>query len=188
FSLLKNRIASGNTNYLGICAGGNLGCQNINIKYRNSYAVIVDNDPAHPVRTLDLLAVKAFAPTYSDVGKEGKMARISDRYSNDPYYVYWNQGSNFSTRQRDVEILATYDDVLDKPAAVVHGKYGLGHVILTAVHPEVDSEAIHLLMPEESCRNVTDSMPEEELAVSQDRQTLLLSSIFEKLGIRAIAS
>ncbi|HBC3374053.1 TPA: hypothetical protein KDY48_004313 [Vibrio parahaemolyticus] len=43
-------------------------------------------------------------------------------------------------------ILATFDELPDKPAAVVYGQYGKGDWLLSSTHPEYNKEAIELLI------------------------------------------
>lgn len=135
-------------NYLGICAGGYYGANNIEFSKGTDLEVIEK-------RELDFYPGKVIGPVlakYVYNSLEGaRAAHIKWGEGNLPLVVYYNGGGYFAkpTKYSNVTVLARFEDHPNKPAAIVKCQVGKGTAILSGVHFEysstlLDKEDIYL--------------------------------------------
>ena len=57
-------------------------------------------------------------------------------------HIYYNGGSAFldAEKLKNIEIVARYEELRVRPAAVIKTRFGLGRVVLSGVHGEVGAE------------------------------------------------
>lgn len=122
--------------YFGICAGGYYGCAKIEFEKGFPLEVVEK-------RELKFFPGIARGSAYGG-GKfcyrTGKGSRIASLMlpSKIDSAAYFKGGCVFVDAQdyKNVEILASYHDIPDMPAAAVLCKVGLGQAVLSGVHPE----------------------------------------------------
>ena len=140
--LIKDYVANGGC-YLGICAGAYLACETTHWAKDQPFEIITQNE-------LDFFAGIAQGP----ISKFGK----GDNYnSTKPCVVtltikdkhvkslYLGGCAFIPNDKNNHQVLATFDQLKDKPAAIVQGQYKKGSWLLCSTHPEYDHEAIALM-------------------------------------------
>jgi glutamine amidotransferase-like uncharacterized protein len=140
---IREKVVYGRWNYLGFCAGANMGSRNFS-SLSDSYRA----NKLNPAYLLNLLNVDSKHNFYlhndenttrlSIVNYPGKAAKI--RVGTNIFPLYWNQGSIFDIRNAgNIEVIGRYEDVDGRPPAIIAGSCGLGKVVLSHVHPEIDA-------------------------------------------------
>ncbi len=131
--------------YLGICGGGYYACARTEFAKGHALEVCRDGE-------LDFFPGTAIGPAYgaeefqynSQAGAH--LAPISwiDNETFKTYTTYYNGGCYFANADRfeHSNILATYDELPNHPAAIIECQYGKGKALLTGVHPEYSYRAI----------------------------------------------
>lgn len=127
------RFVESGGKYLGLCAGGYYGAQRVEFELGYPLEVIGD-------RELAFFPGVARGPAYGngqfayDTENGARIAQLSWGDSRS----YFNGGCYFVDAEShpDVEVLARYSDLEEKPVAVISCKVGEGKAILSGVHPE----------------------------------------------------
>ena len=121
-------------NYLGICAGAYYAAANTIFEKDTALAI-------HDKGSLYLYPGDAVGPAYGtgkfqyDADTGAQIAEIC--YQNRIYQIYYNGGCYFAASERKTNILAQYNNIETKPAAIVECTVGAGRAILTGVHVEI---------------------------------------------------
>lgn len=131
--------------YLGICAGA---------YYASATTEFARNQPLEVIchGPLNFFPGIASGPVYRDeifsYEKHGgaKLAKIS-YLADQPvqtYPIYYHGGCQFVTAEQhpNVEIVACYEDLAEKPAAIIRCQVGRGFVVLSGVHIEYSYQGI----------------------------------------------
>ena len=127
-------------NYLGIGAGAYFGSAKVEFELGTEIEV---NEPME----LHLFPGIAYGALYKRAFKynseSGTSAAKIEIFGDTDLNLYYNGGCAFRNAESfpNVEVLAKYGDVEDKPAAVIKTFVGKGKVILSGVHCEVGSKA-----------------------------------------------
>ncbi|TXR53854.1 BPL-N domain-containing protein [Reinekea thalattae] len=165
--LIKSYVERGGR-YLGICGGAYMACKTTKWAQGLPHEIITENElgffpgaaigPVEPFgrgdnynqtdahlvtleyqgKPIDSLYLGGCiflpdAPTCSDkISHEASDDRVSDDKKN-------------NDKIRGYEILASFADLPEKPAAIVAGQYGQGLWLLCSTHPEYDNQAIELV-------------------------------------------
>lgn len=134
---IQDYVAAGG-NFLGICAGS---------YYSGTYVIFAQATPIEVIgpRPLGLFQgiVKGpiLAPYYYGSHKGASAAVVATLYSKDAKdcYVYYNGGGYFvdAENRADTAVIASYTN---GKAAIIKCNYGLGNVVLSAVHLEYDPD------------------------------------------------
>jgi biotin--protein ligase len=121
--------------YLGLCAGAYFGADAIEFE-KGGRLEVVDK------RSLEFFPGRAVGPAYgpgkysyeSDAGVEA--AKIS--WKGEECFAYFNGGCYFDAANRypNVEVLSSYTNLEERPAAIVECKLGKGKALLSGVHIE----------------------------------------------------
>lgn len=124
--------------YLGICAGSYYGCKSIEF------------DIGHPLEVQEERELKFYpgiarGPAYGygtfkyENESSAHLAPLILHPEGKRVYSYYNGGCYFveDSLYTHIEVMARYDDIINKPAAIIRCKVGLGQAILCGVHPEV---------------------------------------------------
>ena len=139
-SVLKDKIYNG-WNYLGICCGASLACRKITVDY--------DRGDSEKVRVvynggefgiLGLLNI--------DIEMKSTLTEIPEiapiKLDDKNFDVYWQAGGKFiipKEESANYKIIARYRNENEDPA-IIFGKYGKGRVVVSCVHPEIDSTSL----------------------------------------------
>ena len=165
-------------NFLGICAGGYYGANNIEFAKGTELEVIGK-------RELSFYPGKAIGPILANYvynSHEGaRAARLKWHQSNLPIVtVYYNGGGYFSesNKYNNVTVLAQYEDHPKKPAAIVKMKIGNGTAILSGVHFEYAYQ--HL---DEKDKYLHSIIP--ELKQSNKQRHLLVTQLLKEFNLEA---
>jgi glutamine amidotransferase-like uncharacterized protein len=128
--------------YLGICAGAYYACAQTEWRQeRDEVALAVENELA--LCPLTAKGPIAALPCFS-MGEEIPVQITgieSDGQRHD--VLYWG-GPLFYDVDDNIEILARYSDIPDKPPAIIAGRFGKGRYILSSPHIEYTSETFNL--------------------------------------------
>ncbi len=134
---IKEYVEKGG-NYLGICAGAYYASREVQFAVGTPLEVVGK-------RELSFFSGVAKGPIlasyYYNSNRGTRAARI--KISNDKLKhatLFYNGGPAFipDSKQHNVEVIARYEDLPNKPAAIIKTNVGSGNVILTAVHFEYD--------------------------------------------------
>jgi len=136
---IKQYVQSGG-NYLGFCAGAYYGCATILFE-KNSPLEIRAN------RELAFYPGSAIGPAYGNGYhyQDERAARIAPLKCNAKTTAsYYNGGCYFSDTQshQSINVIATYADIPDCPAAIIECSVGNGKALLCGVHPEYSAKTI----------------------------------------------
>jgi len=140
------RFVENGGSYLGICAGAYFACNSIEFEKGSALEVCGE-------RSLSFFPGVAQGPAYgknrySYDGLQGlEAANIS--WKNEAFHAYFNGGCHFvkADQYDHVKVLSSYLDLCDNPAAVISCKVGHGMAILTGVHLEYNTTALHRQNP-----------------------------------------
>lgn len=132
--------------YLGLCAGAYFAAHSIEFEKGGPFEVCAKRD-------LEFYPGLAKGSAYgsnkycSDSEAGAEAALVSWKQS--PGFVYFNGGCVFVDAHQypNVEVLATYCDLKDDPAAIVSCTYGKGRALLSGVHVEWDSSLLNRESP-----------------------------------------
>lgn len=131
----------GGGNYLGICAGAYYGCAQVEFEKGQALEVVGS-------RELAFFPGTACGPAYglnqfryeTEAGARiAKLQTPSQQFS-----AYYNGGCSFEKAEEmpQVAVLARFQDIAEKPAAIVACTVGKGCAILSGVHPEYSAESV----------------------------------------------
>jgi biotin---protein ligase len=121
--------------YLGICAGGYYGSKEIEFEKGCPLQVC-------GLRELGFFPGKAVGPAYGKrlfrYENQGGARAAPIAWEQGISSVYFHGGCFFQDAEKfpNVEVLATYSDLPNQPAACILSQYGRGMALLTGVHPE----------------------------------------------------
>lgn len=137
--LIRTFISQGGS-YLGICAGAYYGAREVVFEKGGPLEVVGS-------RELCFFPGAAVGPAYGlgqfDYKKPAGARTASLQSAHGSISIYYNGGCFFRNAHcfpAHVDILASYNDVPESPAAVVACRVGRGRVILSGVHPEMEAE------------------------------------------------
>lgn len=134
---IRNYVEHGGK-YLGICAGG---------YYASREAQFAVGTPLEVVGPRELAFFPgvakgpALAPYYYNSNRGARAARIIITDGKLKHAtVFFNGGGEFipDPNQKNIEVIASYEDLPQQPAAIVKIKIGSGTAVLTGVHFEYD--------------------------------------------------
>ncbi|MDP2572163.1 BPL-N domain-containing protein [Vibrio penaeicida] len=145
-TLIKDYVANGGF-YLGICAGAYMACARTLWAKNSPFEIETSNELAFfngtaegPIECFG--AGDNFNNTKPNVVSLNVLQGSNTLLQSSLYMG----GSLFKAKpDEDVDILATFADLPNTPAAVIKGKFGKGRYILSSTHPEYDAEAIDLM-------------------------------------------
>lgn len=162
--------------YLGLCAGAYFAADLIEFEKGGHHQVLGK-------RTLELYPGLARGPAYglgkysyeSDQGVEA--ARIS--WAGEECVTYFNGGCLFENPDQfpHVQVLSSYVDLNEKPAAVVSCKIGKGEAILSGVHLEFSASFLTRSTP-----RMQHLIPLLESAEEKRRE--IFRALLKRLGLR----
>ncbi len=140
--LIYDYVKNGGS-YLGICAGAYFGSSYVEFD-KNQKLEVLGN------RELSFFKGKAIGPAFgpntfkykSQFG--AREAKISFQPLKKCFRVCHNGGCYFEEDKlnNDIEVIARYEEIENKPAAIIKCKIGKGIAILSGVHFEFDSSSI----------------------------------------------
>jgi biotin--protein ligase len=162
--------------FLGICAGAYYGSAFIEFEKGTNLEVIAS-------RELCFFPGKAQGPVYGlgtfDYYKQ-KGARIASlKLDSETLASYYHGGCAFLGEENNpnVSIIAQYDDLNEKPPAIVHCSVGLGRAVLCGVHPEYS--AYHERTSKHLCSPLFSALQEIET-----KRRILFVRILKELSIK----
>lgn len=131
-------FVGGGGHYLGICAGAYFASGRV--VFEKGTEMEVDED-----RDLKFFPGTAFGTMFKGFvynSEEGAHAVNLGDHGDGPVVVYYNGGCCFQAPELydGVTVVARYEDLADKPAAVIKTGYGGGSVLLSGPHWEVGAE------------------------------------------------
>ena len=136
--------------FLGSCAGANYASASMSIT-DPQMGHIKDFAGEFGGRFLHLLPIHAKSPAYSvkamgtTTVDNSRRISVHVESSKEMVEVIWNEGSTFAPLpgcETAVTLEASYTDIAGRPACAYSGKFGLGNVVITAVHPELIEDSI----------------------------------------------
>jgi glutamine amidotransferase-like uncharacterized protein len=162
--------------YLGLCAGAYFAAHSIEFEKGCSLEVCGERD----LRMYPGLAKGAaygsnkYSPYNTEAGAEA--ALIS--WGKTPHFVYFNGGCFFVKPEAypTVEVLATYSDLKEDPAAIVCCQFGKGKALLSGVHFEFSAHALNKESP--YLKRIIPLLEKGE-----ERRRELMRAMLQKLGI-----
>ena len=133
--LIKNYVESGGS-YLGICAGAYYGATALEWAKGDGEFAICDT------RELAFTDATAIGPIYSYI-QEHDFSKSWDglcqlSYNGQSFKAMYRGGCYFENA-KDADVIARYDDLTDKPAAIIGKDFGRGRVVLSGPHIELRS-------------------------------------------------
>ncbi|MGA8163783.1 MAG: BPL-N domain-containing protein [Waddliaceae bacterium] len=164
--------------YLGLCAGGYYGCSSV--EFEMGYPLEVVGK-----RELAFFPGIARGPAYgsnqfSYENESGSRAAYVDWVGREkavlPCILYFNGGCEFVdvARYPNTEVLAHYQDIPNRPAAIIQCEIGKGRAILSGVHPEYPSSFLEAL--QENALDLTSRLREIE-----ECRTFVFTAILHRL-------
>ena len=146
---IVNYVKAGG-NYLGICAGAYYGSTTTEFEKDHPLQLILDGP-------LNFFPGKAVGPAYGP-GKfqynrqiGARLAKIQwnldDEIKQQVIGVYYNGGCFFelgTSHQKNIQVLANYFDIENKPPAIIACKIDRGRAILSGVHVETNAQLFRL--------------------------------------------
>lgn len=134
---IRAYVEEGGT-YLGICAGAYYGCRAIEFHKGREDAISGKRELAF-TKAMARGSLPDLAPHYDLTLASAAIAAITlqDGTSVKSFY---HGGPTFTGLGPDDEIIARYEDVAGKPAAILRAYFGDGQAILSGVHLEVSAE------------------------------------------------
>lgn len=135
---IRNFVANGGS-YLGLCAGAYFACDFIEFEKGGHLEVCAK-------RNLEFFPGKAIGPAYGmnkycyETEKGAEAALIS--FKDEECFTYFNGGCFFEGAEKfsHVDVWATYEHLVNKPAAIVYCPFEKGRAILSGVHIEYSSK------------------------------------------------
>ncbi|MBD5770886.1 BPL-N domain-containing protein [Marinomonas colpomeniae] len=129
--------------YFGICGGAYMGCNVTKWAQGLPHEIIVHNE-------LNFFSGAAIGPVEAfgrgDNYNQTDAHLVTLEYQGKLVESLYLGGCVFQPDAKDsYEVLASFSDLPDKPAAIVSGRYGQGRWLLCSTHPEYDNEAVELL-------------------------------------------
>ncbi len=134
---IKDYVEHGG-NYLGICAGAYYASREVQFAVGTPLEVVGSRELSF---FSGIAKGPVLAPYYYDSNRGARAAKIT--ISNNKLQrttVFYNGGPEFipDAQQKNTEVIARYEDLPQKPAAIIKVKIGSGTALLTAVHFEYD--------------------------------------------------
>lgn len=140
--------------YLGICAGAYYGCASIEFEKGNPLEILGE-------RELGFFPGLAKGPAMGsgifeyESNRGAQAALISwlpektKKFSFDAS-IYYHGGCFFDRpeKHKGVEVLSRFEELEDRPAAIIQCKVGCGLAILSGVHPEVNLSSVFSISTE----------------------------------------
>ncbi|ELT98424.1 hypothetical protein CAPTEDRAFT_224678 [Capitella teleta] len=134
--MIREYVASGGS-YLGICAGGYFGSANIEFDKGGPLEVC-------GARKLKFFPGHCIGPVFpgfqygSTLGAHAAIVDIGSSEETKTFSAYFNGGGKFVLLEPspDVQVVGSYAEVGDKPAAIVLCEVGEGRAVLSGVHWE----------------------------------------------------
>lgn len=123
-------------NYIGICAGSYYACKNI------IFEKDTDDEIIKHEGNLNLINCDAFGTLNNGKYSEVNYNRVRLKYKNNIILSHYHGGNWFENIPSNVnkfKVLGKYLD-FDNKSAVIKFKYGLGNVILSGIHFEIESD------------------------------------------------
>jgi glutamine amidotransferase-like uncharacterized protein len=141
-SLIKKYVAEGGR-YLGICAGSYMACEVTCWATGQPFEITTKNE-------LGFFPGSAIGPIphfgQGDNYNSTKARLTTLNFNGQHIESLYLGGCLFhSDAEAEYTVLATFDELPEKPAAVVFGHHGKGRWLLSSTHPEYDREAIELM-------------------------------------------
>lgn len=173
--LIRQYVADGGR-YLGICAGGYMACETTDWAKGQPCEIICENElrffPGVASGPVEQFGV---GDNYNCTNARVVTLDVADRQVKSLYLG----GAVFqSEAETGYEVLATFAELPDKPAAIVSGNYGRGSWLLSSTHPEYDWEAIELMQFDvvgNEYQDFSNLQPDDELNLE------LLDKLLDKL-------
>nr|WP_086939427.1 BPL-N domain-containing protein [Thaumasiovibrio occultus] len=140
--LIKQYVANGGR-YLGICAGGYMGCETTYWAKGEPFEIVAHNElrffPGDAVGPIE-----AYGRGDNFNGTNAHIVTLDVEGTRVP--SLYLGGCIFQPKAiSGYNVLATFSDLPGQPAAIVSGQYGKGRWLLSSTHPEYDQEALELL-------------------------------------------
>jgi glutamine amidotransferase-like uncharacterized protein len=128
---IKEYVEQGGA-YLGICAGAYFACRNVEWAKGLKEEIIQE-------RELNFYDGLAVGPIYeyleeNAIHKSWQNAAEIRTSTGTRFFVHYEAGPLF--KDGNCDVIARYEDLPDKPAAIIKTQYGNGHVILSSPHLE----------------------------------------------------
>jgi glutamine amidotransferase-like uncharacterized protein len=130
-------------NYLGICAGAYFACENV------QWAMGSPHEISGP-RELCFYKGTAKGPIYefieeSNIEKSWQAAAVITLTDNTQMMVRYEAGPIFE-EEDSCKVLARYEELPDKPPAIIETSYGKGNVVLCSPHLENTSKDMRKML------------------------------------------
>lgn len=140
--LIKKYVSNGGS-YLGICAGAYMGCETTYWAKGLPFEIICHN-PLNFFPGLAIGPIKNFGQADNYNRTDARIVKLEIQGKIVP--SLYLGGCIFESQQKGAyEVLARFDELPEKPPAIVFGQYGHGRWLLSSTHPEYDNEAIQLM-------------------------------------------
>ncbi len=139
---IKQYVENGGR-YLGICAGAYMACELTEWAKDKPHEIITRNELAFfPGSAVGPIEAFGRGDNYNQT--DARLVTLE--WDGKPVTSLYLGGCVFQPSTTEgYQILATFSELPEKPAAVVCGDYGKGRWLLSSTHPEYDDEAIELV-------------------------------------------
>lgn len=132
---IRRYVEQGGT-YLGICAGGYYGCADIEFQKDSAHAICEARELAFCQGTAIGCLPDIAGKPYDQTLESAAVTTIHMQGNTLPA-LYWG-GCYFALSDtQDIEIIATYSALPNKPPAIIACRVGKGRAILSGVHFEI---------------------------------------------------
>lgn len=141
--LIRHYVEQGGS-YLGLCAGAYYASEFVEFAKGTEFEIIKKRELAFFKGKMIGPALKPYDEE-SESGICGAKISFNTKNSDDlpaTTILYHNGGGYFSGNYSNTKILATYDDLQEKPPAVIEVLVGKGNVVLSGVHFEFNSKIL----------------------------------------------
>ena len=140
--IIKHYVENGGR-YLGICAGAYMGCEQTHWAPGEQHEIVTANELAFfPGRAVGPVSQFGRGDNYN--ATQARVVKLN--YEGKCVDSLYMGGCTFVPESHEgYEVVATFTDVPEQPAAIVRGEFGNGRWLLCSTHPEFDNEAISML-------------------------------------------
>lgn len=126
--------------YLGVCAGAYYGARDIEF-HKGSADEICEKRELSLIQTTARGSLSDICLYTGDTLNTAKWTSLKTK-EGIIHHGYYHGGCAFSEEDDSITVLARYEKVTSKPAAIITKKIGNGHVILSGIHPETTAQSL----------------------------------------------
>ncbi|MDR1026551.1 MAG: hypothetical protein LBL47_04035 [Lactobacillus sp.] len=124
--------------YFGICAGAYYACN------KTEFEMDIANMAIETTNPLNLIDAKAIGTLhkeynikpYSKSAASATVSRVKWNDDNEEHFTLYHGGPRFDVKDKNIQVLATYNDISGDYPAIIRKPYGKGSIVAVGVHFE----------------------------------------------------